>query len=121
MKGVICVVESPSHVLAIESANPGTFKYHVLHGLINPLEGIGPENLKIGQLKERVEREAIEEVVLAMSFNVEGNATAAYVAEILRPLPVKVTRISSGIPYGGDLLYADPITLKHSIQNRRSI
>lgn len=121
LREVVFVVESPSHVLAIESARPGAFRYHVLHGLINPLEGIGPESLKIEELKERVRREAIEEIVLAMSFSIEGNATAAYIADLLKPFPVRVTRISSGIPYGGDLLYADPITLKHSIENRKSI
>lgn len=120
-KGVLFVVESSSHMLIIESSNPGRFRYHILHGLLSPIDGIGPKELRIEELKERIKKEQIEEVVLALSFNIEGNATANYLAELLRPLDVRVTRIASGIPYGGDLLYVDPVTLKHSIENRKLI
>ncbi len=117
----ICVVEEPSHLMVMEQAYPGVFKYHVLHGVINPLEGIGPENLKIRELIERVKSSKVSEVLLATNLNMEGNATAYHIANELKPLGVKVTRIASGIPAGGDIVYADPQTIRSSVENRRDI
>jgi recombination protein RecR len=118
---VLCVVEDPSHVMVMEQANPGVFKYHVLHGLINPLEGIGPEDIKIQQLIERVKKSPVSEVLIATNLNIEGNSTAFYIADQLKSLNIKVTRIASGIPAGGDIIYADPQTIKNSVENRKKI
>lgn len=118
---IICVVEEPSHVMIMEQAYPGVFKYHVLHGVINPLEGIGPENLKIPELIQRVKNSGVDEVLVATNLTIEGNSTAFYIAEELKPLSVKVTRLASGIPYGADIIYADPQTIKNSVENRRNI
>ncbi|MCX7857694.1 MAG: recombination mediator RecR [Deltaproteobacteria bacterium] len=118
---VICVVEEPSHLMVLEQAYPGVFRYHVLHGVINPLEGIGPEDLKIAELVQRVKDSGISEVLIATNLNLEGNSTAYYIADQLKPLNVKVTRIASGIPAGGDIIYTDPQTIKNSLENRRDI
>jgi len=115
----ICVVEESSHMMVIEAANPGYFRYHILHGVINPIEGIGPDEVRIKDLKDRVIREGIRELIIATNPNIEGNTTAHYIAEILQDLDVKITRIASGIPIGGDIVYIDPLTIKSSIDNRR--
>jgi len=115
----ICVVEESSHMMVIEAANPGYFRYHILHGVINPIEGIGPDEVRIKELKDRVIREGIRELIIATNPNIEGNTTAHYIAEILQDLDVKITRIASGIPIGGDIVYIDPLTIKSSIDNRR--
>lgn len=115
----ICVVEESSHMMVIESANPGYYRYHILHGVINPIEGIGPDEVRIKELKDRVIREGIRELIIATNPNIEGNTTAHYIAEILQDLDVKITRIASGIPIGGDIVYIDPLTIKSSIDNRR--
>jgi recombination protein RecR len=107
--------------MVMEQANPGVFKYHVLHGLINPLEGIGPEDIKIQQLIERVKTSPVSEVLIATNLNIEGNSTAFYIADQLKSLNIKVTRIASGIPAGGDIIYADPQTIKNSVENRKKI
>lgn len=116
--GVICVVEGPGDQLAIEES--GTFKgrYHVLHGVLSPLDGVGPENLRIGELLTRLEREDIDEVVLATNPTTQGEATASYIADLLSDKDIKVSRIALGVPMGGDLKYMDPMTLRHSFKSR---
>jgi recombination protein RecR len=120
-KQTVCVVEESSHMMVIESSNPGRFRYHILHGVINPIEGIGPDEVRIKELKERIIREGIEEVIIATNPNLEGNTTAHYISEILKPLDVRITRIASGIPIGGDIVYIDPLTIKSSIDNRKNL
>jgi recombination protein RecR len=120
-KSVICVVEEPSHMMVVESANPGVYRYHILHGVINPIEGVGPDEVRIKELKERIVREGIREVIIATNPNIEGNTTAHYIGEILKPLDIKITRIASGIPIGGDIVYVDPLTIKSSLENRKTL
>ncbi len=118
---IVCVVEESSHMMVVESANPGRYKFHILHGVINPIEGIGPDEVKIKELYDRIVREGIKEVIIATNPNMEGNTTAHYISEILKPLEVKITRIASGIPVGGDIVYVDPLTIKSSIDNRKNL
>lgn len=118
---IVCVVEESSHMMVVESANPGRYKFHILHGVINPIEGIGPDEVRIKELYDRVVREGIKEVIIATNPNMEGNTTAHYISEILKPLDVKITRIASGIPVGGDIVYIDPLTIKSSIDNRKNL
>jgi recombination protein RecR len=120
-KSVVCVVEESSHMMVIESANPGRFRYHILHGVINPIEGIGPDEIRIKELETRVANEGIKEVIVATNLNIEGNTTALYIGEILKPLNVNITRIASGIPVGGDIVYIDPLTIKSSMDNRKNL
>jgi recombination protein RecR len=120
-KSVLCVVEEPSHLMVIESAYPGTYRYHILHGVINPIEGIGPEEIRIPEMKERIEREGIRELIIATNPTIEGNTTAHYIAEMTKAFQVKITRIASGIPIGGDIVYIDPLTIKSAIDNRRNV
>jgi len=120
-KSVICVVEEPSHMMVVESANPGVYRYHILHGVINPIEGVGPDEVRIKELKERIVRERIREVIIATNPNIEGNTTAHYIGEILKPLDIKITRIASGIPIGGDIVYVDLLTIKSSLENRKTL
>lgn len=120
-KSVVCVVEEPSHMMVIESANPGRFRYHILHGVINPIEGVGPDEIRIKELEARVANEGIKEVIVATNLNIEGNTTAHYIGEILKPLNVNITRIASGIPVGGDIVYIDPLTIKSSMDNRKNL
>jgi recombination protein RecR len=120
-KSVICVVEEPSHMMVVESANPGVYRYHILHGVINPIEGVGPDEVRIKELKERIVREGIREVIIATNPNIEGNTTAHYIGEILKPLDIKITRIASGIPIGGDIVYVDLLTIKSSLENRKTL
>jgi recombination protein RecR len=120
-KSVLCVVEEPSHLMVIESAYPGTYRYHILHGVINPIEGIGPEEIRIPEMKERIVREGIRELIIATNPTIEGNTTAHYIAEMTKAFEVKITRIASGIPIGGDLVYIDPLTIKSAIDNRRNV
>lgn len=117
-KGLLCVVEGPGDQLAIESS--GIFKgiYHVLHGVLSPLDGIGPNDLKIGELVNRIEKESIEEVILATNPTAEGEATASYLSKLLMPKGVKISRIAMGIPMGADIKYMDPMTLKHALTTR---
>jgi recombination protein RecR len=117
----VCVVEEPSHMMVIESSYPGVYRYHILHGVINPIEGVGPDALKIRELMERIVREGIREVIIATNPNIEGNTTAHYISEILKPLNIKITRIASGIPVGGDIVYIDPLTIRSSLDNRKGL
>lgn len=119
-KNVIMVVEDPKDVVAIEKTRDYKGLYHVLHGAISPLEGIGPDDIKIKELLARITPE-VKEVILATNPNVEGEATAMYIAKLLKALDVKVTRIAHGIPMGGDLEYADEVTLTKALEGRREI
>ncbi len=117
----ICVVEEPLNILPIETTRTFAGLYHVLHGSISPLKGIGPEQLRIKELLERIGRHEVEEVILATNPTVEGEATAVYLARLLKPLGVKVTRIAMGIPVGSDLEFADEVTMSKSLENRREM
>ena len=114
----ICVVEQPQDAMAMERSHGYTGVYHVLHGCLSPLDGIGPENLRIKELLFRLEKEDVKEVILATNSNVEGEATASYLARLLRPQSVIVSRIARGLPMGGDLEYADEVTLAKALENR---
>ena len=118
---VICVVEEPKDAAAIEKAGVIKGRYHILGGAISPLDGIGPEDLRVNELLERVQRDGVGEVILATNPNLEGNATAMYVAAMLKPAGVRVTRLASGLPVGGDLEYADEITLGQALEGRREM
>jgi len=118
---LICVVEEPQNVSVIENSRGFRGMYHVLMGTISPLQGIGPDDLKIKGLLARLEGGAIDEVILATSPTVEGEATAIYLARLLRPLGVRVTRIATGIPVGSDLEYADELTMGKAMEGRRDV
>ncbi len=118
---LICVVEEPKDVLAIEKARQFNGVYHVLQGSISPLEGRGPEDLRLAELVERVKKEKPKEVILATNPNLEGEATALYLARLLKPLGVKTTRLASGLPHGSDLDFADEITLGRALEGRLEI
>jgi recombination protein RecR len=118
---VVCVVEEPKDQAAIEKAGVIRGRYHVLGGAISPLEGIGPDDLRVQDLLDRVSRNGVHEVILATNPNLEGNATAMYVAALLKPLGVTVTRLASGLPVGGDLEYADEVTLGQALEGRREM
>jgi recombination protein RecR len=118
---VLCVVEEPKDVATIERAAVVKGRYHVLGGAISPLDGIGPEDLHVQELLDRVERDGVVEVILATNPNLEGNATAMYVAALLKPLGVRVTRLASGLPVGGDLEYADEVTVSQALEGRREM
>ena len=117
----ICVVEESRDVVAIEKTGEFRGRYHVLLGAINPLDGVGPEQLKIRELLVRIEPESVKEVILCINPNTEGDVTSMYLARILKPLGVKVTRIASGLPVGGDLEYADELTLGRALEGRREV
>jgi recombination protein RecR len=118
---VICVVEEPKDQAAVEKAGVIKGRYHVLGGAISPLEGIGPDDLRVQELLDRVARDGVTEVILATNPNLEGNATAMYVAALLKPIGVRVTRLASGLPVGGDLEYADEVTLGQALEGRREM
>jgi recombination protein RecR len=118
---VICVVEEPKDAATVEKAGVIKGRYHVLGGAISPLDGIGPDDLRVQQLLDRVERNGVTEVILATNPNLEGNATAMYVAALLKPLGISVTRLASGLPVGGDLEYADEVTLSQALEGRREM
>jgi recombination protein RecR len=118
---VVCVVEESKDQAAVEKAGVIRGRYHVLGGAISPLEGIGPDDLRVQELLDRVARDGIKEVILATNPNLEGNATAMYVAGLLKPLGVTVTRLASGLPVGGDLEYADEVTLGQALEGRREM
>ena len=117
----ICVVEEPHNILAIETTHTFRGLYHVLHGAISPLRGIGPEQLKIKGLLDRLHQSEIVEVILATNPTVEGEATAVYLSRLLKPLGPRVTRIAMGIPVGSDLEFADEVTMSRSLENRREM
>ena len=117
----ICVVEEPKDASTVEKAGVIKGRYHVLGGAISPLDGIGPDDLRVQELLDRVARDHVTEVILATNPNLEGNATAMYVAALLKPLGVTVTRLASGLPVGGDLEYADEVTLGEALEGRREM
>lgn len=117
----ICVVEEAVNIVPIETTRTFSGLYHVLHGSISPLRGIGPEQLRIKELLKRLEPGDVEEIILATNPTVEGEATAVYLARLLKPLGVRVTRIAMGIPVGSDLEYADEVTMSKSLENRREM
>ena len=116
---VICVVEEPNDLLAMERTGEFRGRYHVLLGALSPLDGVGPDDLKIRELLARLEGRETAEIILATNPNVEGEATALYLAKLLRPLAVRITRIARGLPVGGDLEYADQVTLSKALEGRR--
>ena len=118
---LLCVVEEPNDLLAMERTGEFRGRYHVLLGALSPLDGIGPDDLKIRELLKRIEMGDLAEVILATNPNVEGEATALYLAKLLRPLGVRITRIARGLPVGGDLEYADQVTLSKALEGRREI
>jgi recombination protein RecR len=118
---VLCVVEEPNDLLAIERTREYTGLYHVLMGTLSPLDGIGPEDIRIQELLTRLQQEPCDEVIIATNPNVEGEATAMYLAKLLKPLGIKTTRIAHGIPVGGDLEYADEITMTRALEGRREM
>lgn len=120
-RSVICVVEEPLDILAIERTRGHRGLYHVLHGSISPMEGIGPEQLKIRELLERLRDGTVTEVIMATNPNLEGEATTMYVSRLLQPLGVRVTRLARGLPMGGDLEYADDLTLARALENRQEL
>jgi len=117
----LCVVAEPRDLVAVE--NTGVFRgcYHVLHGLLSPIDGIGPEDIRIDALVRRVREDSVTEVILATNPTVEGDATAMFIAEVLKPLPVRVTQLAMGLPVGGDLDYADQVTIARALEGRREI
>lgn len=116
---VICVVEEPHNLIAVERTRDFKGRYHVLHGALSPLQGVGPDELKLSGLLGRVRSGAVEEVILATSPTVEGEATAVYLAKVLKPLGVRVTRIAMGVPVGADLEWADEVTMAKALEGRR--
>ncbi|MBQ7245930.1 MAG: recombination protein RecR [Firmicutes bacterium] len=120
-KDVICIVESPKDVIAIERIGEFEGKYHVLHGVISAMEGIGPEDINIKSLIKRLQNSEVQELIIATNPNIEGEATATYLARLIKPSGIKVTRIANGIPVGGDLEFTDKVTLLKAIEGRREI
>ncbi|OGQ21442.1 MAG: recombination protein RecR [Deltaproteobacteria bacterium RIFCSPLOWO2_02_FULL_44_10] len=118
---LLCVVEDPSDMLAIEKTRVFRGRYHVLHGALSPLEGIGPDDLRIRELLARLERRTMSEVVIATNINLEGEATALYLTRLLRPTGIKLTRLASGVPVGGDLEYIDATTLTRAFEERNEV
>lgn len=117
----ICVVEEPRDIVAVERTGEFRGRYHVLQGAISPIEGIGPDQLKVAELLSRLEPEGVTEVILCTNPNIEGEATAMYLSRLLQPLGLRVTRIASGLPVGGDLEYADELTLGRALEGRREV
>ena len=117
----LCVVEEPKDAATVEKAGVIKGRYHVLGGAISPLDGIGPDDLRVQELLDRVARDHVTEVILATNPNLEGNATAMYVAALLKPLGLTVSRLASGLPVGGDLEYADEVTLSQALEGRREM
>ena len=118
---VICVVEQPQDVAAMERTNDYNGVYHVLHGVLSPLDGVGPDDIRIKELLSRLYGDQVIEVIMATNPSVEGEATSMYIARLLKPAGIKVTRIAHGLPVGGDLEYADELTLSKAMENRREI
>ena len=120
-KSTICVVEGPKDIIAMERTKEYRGQYHVLHGVISPMSSIGPGDIKVKELLERVYDENLKEIILAINPTVEGEATSLYISKLLKPIDIKVTRIAHGIPIGGDLEYFDEVTLSKAMENRREI
>ena len=120
-ENLVCVVEQPADMVAIEKSGAFQGRYHILQGVLSPMNGVGPNDIRIQELLSRIRDGAIKEVVLATSTSVEGEATANYLAERLETLSVKVSRIASGVPMGGDLQYVDPVTLQRAMETRHAV
>ncbi|MDC2867841.1 MULTISPECIES: recombination protein RecR [unclassified Bacillus (in: firmicutes)] len=120
-QSVVCVVQEPKDVIAMEKMKEYQGVYHVLNGAISPMEGVGPEDINIPQLLKRLHDETVQEVILATNPNIEGEATAMYISRLLKPTGIKVTRIAHGLPVGGDLEYADEVTLSKALEGRREL
>lgn len=118
---MICVVSDPKDVVAMEKTREYHGLYHVLHGVISPMDGIGPEDIKIKELLERINNNDIKEIILATNPDIEGEATAMYIAKLIKPFGIKVTRIAHGVPVGGDLEYTDSVTLSRALEGRREM
>ena len=118
---MICVVEEPRDIVSVERTGEFKGRYHVLQGAISPIEGIGPDQLKVKELLARLDPEGVTEVILCTNPNIEGETTAMYLGRLLSPLGLKVTRIASGLPVGGDLEYADELTLGRALEGRREL
>jgi recombination protein RecR len=118
---MICVVEEPLDILALERTRQYSGLYHVLHGVISPMDGIGPDDLKIEELLARLQDGSVVEVILATNPNLEGEATAMYLQRLISPLGIRVTRLAQGLPMGGDLEYADEVTLSRALEGRREV
>ncbi len=118
---LLCVVEQPADMVAIEKSGSYKGLYHILQGVLSPMDGIGPDKIRIRELISRIEDNKVKEVVLATGTNVEGEATASYIAQRLKDYPVKVTRIASGVPVGGDLKYVDQVTLRKAMETRHDV
>jgi recombination protein RecR len=118
---LLCAVATPSELMAIDRSGQYSGRYHVLHGLLSPLEGIGPEDLRIAELLARLEAKEVRELIVATSASVEGEATALYLARLIKPLGVTVTRIASGIPVGGELEYSDQATIARALAGRSAL
>ncbi len=119
--GQICVVRDPRDVAALERMHDYHGRYHVLHGTLSPMDGIGPDDIHIKELLQRVQEENVQEVILATNPDIEGEATATYIARLLKPLGVRITRIAHGVPVGSDLEYADEVTLSRAFEGRREM
>lgn len=120
-RSVICVVEEPKDVIAMEKMKDYHGLYHVLHGAISPMDGIGPEDIKVPELIKRLQDDTVQEIILATNPNVEGEATATYIARLVKPVGIKTSRIAHGLPVGGDLEYADEVTLSKALEGRREL
>ena len=118
---IICVVKEPLDILALERTGQYRGLYHVLHGVISPMDGIGPDDLKIKELLQRLKTSSVKEVILATNPNLEGEATAMYLQRLLSPFSIRLTRLARGLPVGGDLEYADEVTLTHALEGRQEI
>lgn len=118
---LVCVIEDPTNIATIEKTRSYNGVFHVLHGTLSPLHGVGPEHLRTGNLLTRISNYGVEEVILATSPTVEGEATAVYLAEMLRPTQVRVTRIATGVPAGSDIEYADEVTMTRALEGRREV
>lgn len=120
-RSTVCVVENAEDLMAIEKTNEFKGTYHVLHGVISPLEGIGPEDLTVKELLARIEPDNVQEVIMATNSDIEGEATAMYLSRLLKPMGVKVSRLAYGLPVGSDLQYADSVTLTRAIEGRKDL
>lgn len=118
---VICVVEAPKDVVAMERTKEFQGYYHVLHGAISPMEGVGPDEIRMAELLQRLSDEQVKELILATNPNIEGEATAMYLSKLVKPFGIRVTRIAHGLPVGGDLEYADEVTLSRALEGRREL
>jgi len=118
---VICVVQEPRDVVAMERTKEYFGQYHVLHGAISPMDGVGPDDIRIAELMRRLGDERVQELILATNPNIEGEATAMYISRLVKPLGIRVTRIAHGLPVGGDLEYADEVTLSKALEGRREL